>query len=575
MSAKRKDKHHEPTFASASRDIYVDILASFLQRSDSGLELPFSRLLGILRARDWATLLRVADTLNLQQYDNPTSHFVGRQLSALIRKYPFTSTEVPELNPEAKAWEKFLESEARCNRYNRYFRVQRKFRQRYSSEKQLMRSYLLRVLGDEPNLLEIYDKCDFGPGSNIGVGGIGTSVARKLMSPTWSVTPLAAKYLRGAMWNNFHIREFLLTEEKDSSTYCIDKNIFEQKLDSKLKYVGYNKVTFVPKTATVHRTIAVEPLGNSFLQKGVDEWMRGRLKRVARIDLSDQTVNQRLAHAGSLEGHDPYVTIDLSSASDSISIELVRELVPSRWFSFLNDLRSPSYLLNGKVEVPYHKFCSMGNGFCFPLETAIFAAVCHTAYKITGYSDDFSVYGDDIIVRQSHALLVIELLQALGFRVNSDKTFIHGPFRESCGADYFRGVAVKPITLDERLDNVRSVIKIHNQFRRHPRMSDLADTLKLYERIPKGKRYMRYLEGQIDTAFEVDLDVFMSSPYARWNRDLQTWSWKEFLIKSRSDNIYKSGPSALLVMAALRGSTSSQPYTFRRLTDTRIRRTVA
>jgi hypothetical protein len=303
--------------------------------------------------------------------------------------------------------------------------------------------------------------------------------------------------------------------------------------------------------------------------------MRRRLKAVSRIDLSDQTVNQRLAYAGSLGGYDPYVTIDLASASDSISIELVKELLPSDWFSFLNELRSPSYISPQGEEIRYEKFCSMGNGFCFPLETAIFTAVCHAAYKVVGLSDDFSVYGDDIIVRQSCALFVIELLKSLGFKVNPEKTFIHGPFKESCGADYFGGVAVKPITLDERLDNIQSVIKLHNQFRRHPWMTDLADHLKLYELVKPGKRFLRPREGQIDTAFEVDRDIFMSSRYAKWDRNLQTWKWKEFLTKSRTDHIYKRGPTALLVMAALRGSSSAQPYTFRRLTDTRTRYTTS
>jgi hypothetical protein len=34
----------------------------------------------------------------------------------------------------------------------------------------------------------------------------------------------------------------------------------------------------------------------------------------------------------------------------------------------------------------------------------------------------------------------------LGLKLNLDKTFVHYPFRESCGADYYRGVDVRPFT---------------------------------------------------------------------------------------------------------------------------------
>lgn len=551
----------------SSADTLSGICTAFVQRNE--LPVPgYNSWLGKLRARDWTWILDAADSLSSTVYQTATHHFVANQLASFVRKYPFTSSEIPGLNPDAVALRKFRDSERKCGRYNSYFRVQRRSKTRYSSYKEEMRVYMEKLFGPL-DLRTIYDKCDFGPGASIGVHGIGTNAARKLSHSFWSVTPSAAKYFKGAMWRNFHIVEYLLRKE-DDSIFCIDKDIFDSEVEKRLKYVGYNKIVFVPKTARCSRTIAVEPLGNSFVQKGVDVYLRERLKYVSGVDLTSQKTNQTLAYCGSLGGYDPYVTIDLSSASDSISIELVRDLLPFEWFTFLNELRSPSYLLDG-TEHPYNKFCSMGNGFCFPLETAIFTAVCHTACKVTGNDDDFSVYGDDIIVRQSCALFVLELLKALGFAINPDKTFLFGPFRESCGEDYFGGVAVRPIIIDERLDTLESIIKIHNQLHRRDNLRDVADHLKLYNLVPFKKRFMRPIRGQVDSAFEVAGDTFLSSAWAKWNRDTQSWSWKELLHVGKTDPISIGLPSPILMMAAVRGSSSESPYTYRRRTVTRSR----
>lgn len=562
-----KSKVSRQADIAGSRDIYHNVIAAFVQR----IEFPgFDReyWLGNLRAGNYDELLDAADSLSSTVYLTATHHFVANQLAALVRKFPFTREETPKSNPDAKALEKFISSEHKCKRQNSYLRVQRRVWTRYAPYKEAMRVYVERLFG-KLDYLKIYDKCDFGPGASIGVHGIGTNLARKLTSVAWSVSPSAAKYFKAAMWRNFHIVEYVLHKE-DDSPFCIDKEIFDTKVQERLAYVGYNKLSFVPKTARCSRTIAIEPLGNSFVQKGVDNYLRDRLLFVSGIDLTDQKRNQTLAYAGSLGGRDPYVTIDLSSASDSICVELCRDLLPSEWYLFLNEIRSPSYIMDGK-EYPYHKFCSMGNGFCFPLETAIFVAACHAVCKLTGSDDDFSVYGDDIIIRQSKALLLLELLKALGFEANPEKTFIYGPFRESCGEDYFGGKAVRPIILDERLDSIESLIKVHNQLSRNENLLDLAEHLKLYNFVPFRKRYMRYLPGQSDTAFEVPKDVFMSSAWARWNRDTQTWSWKELLHVGARDPISRGIATPLLMMAALRGSSPKAPFTYRRKTVTRVR----
>lgn len=208
------------------------------------------------------------------------------------------------------------------------------------------------------------------------------------------------------------------------------------------RLVDYNRVTVVPKNWKTHRTIACEPTANVAFQLAFDRYAKLRLRRRG-IDLSDQEVNQRLARAGSIDGS--YATIDLSAASDTIAREVVRFLFPQEWFTFLSVVRTPKYKsteFSGGEEVPYQKFSSMGNGSTFTIETLIFAAVCHAVG-----SRDFNVYGDDIVVDTEHADLVTHLLGVLGFSVNLEKSFFAGPFRESCGKDYYLGNNICPFYL--------------------------------------------------------------------------------------------------------------------------------
>jgi len=116
----------------------------------------------------------------------------------------------------------------------------------------------------------------------------------------------------------------------------------------------------------------------------------------------------------------------------------------------------------------YHleKFSSMGNGFTFELETLIFSAAVSAVYEMKGlvctFGVDASVYGDDIIVRTEAAADVIAALKYIGFTTNSDKTFLNGYFRESCGGDYFNGVPVRGYYMKESPNEPHQIIALCN-----------------------------------------------------------------------------------------------------------------
>jgi len=480
------------------------------------------KLLTLLRARDFHGLLEWAERPSPQMYDSPDSYFRDVQIAALIKKYPFTSKEVPGLDPEATALKKFVDSEEACMETNLKISARNKTWDPNAEFWRLGRDYISRVIGFAPDLSKIYSLCDVTGGASMGIHGDKTNVARKIFAPRWTVTPDALQYVIPALWENSQIRDCILP----GAMKCYDPLDFVSRIRERCTFVDHNKISFVPKTAKTHRSIAVEPFLNGFIQKGTDQYMRACLKRHG-IDLSDQTRNQELALEGTKGGTNPYVTIDLAAASDSLSIEVVRDMVPPEWYEYLNDIRAPRYIVQGEDNSEeYSKFCSMGNGFCFPLQTLVFASVCHAAMHQCGHGDDFSVYGDDIIIRQDAALLAIEMLLELGFRTNVDKTFITGPFRESCGADWYAGQDVRPVHLKKRLTDVRELFAFHNSCERSPRVSDFFTEVRPVVRSFGGGKFLRPGKEPGDSCYSVPLDVAMSSPYVRWDRTQSQWTWK-------------------------------------------------
>jgi len=310
---------------------------------------------------------------------------------------------------------------------------------------------------------------------------------------------------------------------------------------SQLSDVGYpnfqigNKVVTVPKDATTNRVIAIEPGINLWFQKAIGDMIGRRLSRFG-IDLRRQSVNQNLARVGSLDSS--LATIDLSSASDSISKKVVEELMPPRWHALLDSARSRFGLLDG-AQFEWNKFSSMGNGFTFQLESLIFYAaadscreylqlpshspvskevvngITHVCRTSDRHADQVvSVYGDDIIIPSKCLALFSALIEFYGFTINMKKTHFSSPFRESCGAHFYAGIDVKPIYFKNRLSDVLSVYRMANAIRRlaHRRAGMLGCDLAfrkvfglLMNSVPKSLR-LRIPETLGDGGFIANLD---------------------------------------------------------------------
>jgi hypothetical protein len=137
----------------------------------------------------------------------------------------------------------------------------------------------------------------------------------------------------------------------------------------------------------------------------------------------------------------------MSSASDTISYNVILELLSPDWFELLDAARSQYFTYEGR-RYPLEKISSMGNAFTFELESLIFLALARATCEVLRIrADKVNVYGDDVIIPVAAYDLFSEILNCLGFEVNQAKSFKQGPFRESCGKDWFLGSEVRPLFL--------------------------------------------------------------------------------------------------------------------------------
>lgn len=220
-----------------------------------------------------------------------------------------------------------------------------------------------------------------------------------------------------------------------------------------------NRLSFAPKYAYISRTTFSEPVLNMFCQLGVGAILEDQLKDFFGIDLAKQPeINRFLARISSLR--DDMVTIDLKSASDSMANLMIHWALPQSFTLWLDLLRSPVSHVKGYGDINLNMVSTMGNGFTFPLQTALFSCVVAAAFDIDSMDrvdnprtknvfeqrePNWGVFGDDIVVPKRVASKVLRLLAILGFTVNSDKSFFEGHFRESCGFDAWKGVNVRGI----------------------------------------------------------------------------------------------------------------------------------
>nr|UJQ84907.1 MAG: hypothetical protein 3 [Leviviridae sp.] len=238
------------------------------------------------------------------------------------------------------------------------------------------------------------------------------------------------------------------------------------------------QLTGVPKTDKTPRLIAIEPAAMQYMQQAVFHQVVYRLEDFAEqrppsggelldfgswfVGFADQETNRVLARKGSLDGS--LATLDLSEASDRVlnsHVELLFERNPALSRA-IQATRSSSADVPGHGKISLAKFASMGSALCFPVEAMVFTTIVIAAIAdaestpvnrrlINRLRGKVRVYGDDIVVPVEYVQSVISWLEAFGLKVNRNKSFWNGKFRESCGGDFYAGEWVTPVRLRNEL----------------------------------------------------------------------------------------------------------------------------
>lgn len=419
-----------------------------------------ARLASCVKAGEWDTI--ASCKVDPRDYTDAQEYFLDASAASLLRKYSDLPTSFDRAGVALENWRL---GEVDCFKTNErlipYLEgwTHPDFRPELGAFFEAVREKISNVLGRAP----LYEELDpkHGPGATFSDKSVVSTVADK-MNNSASITNTALWFLPdwlGTAWGR----------EASKRGVCP-------------VWVRGNRFTTAPKDATKDRPIAAEPSVNVFYQLGLGLAVRRRLKTKVGIDLtSGQAWHREIAALSSQYGK--ACTLDLKNASDTLAYNLVKLLLPPKWFSLFSELRSPFTRMDhdeiarvsgrppvgtGDHWVKLEKFSSMGNGFTFELETLVFWAITDTVVDMcsSGPHEKTLAYGDDIICDSRYASAVTSALRFCGFTLNLEKSFVEGPFRESCGGDFWNGRPVRPMFLKEPLDEPQQVIAAANSVRR-------------------------------------------------------------------------------------------------------------
>lgn len=370
-----------------------------------------------------------------------------------------------------------------------------------------------------------------GPGSSIGAQSF-SHYGKMYSGPLTATDPQIVSLYRAdiALWPEESNAEIVRQETYGSPTI-----------------VEGSRSSFVPKSVKTSRMISVEPTLNMFYQLGFGRILEKRLKRFFGIDLSVQpSINRYMAYLGSVIDSsfgDGFATIDLSSASDTLSLALGAQVIPEEVFSLILGLRShrTTFRLGQRlIDDKLNMISTMGNGFTFPLQTVIFACAASAVISLDdslrshprGYSLNYpglmSVFGDDIVVQPRLYHRMLSLLKTMGCKPNEEKSFGSGSFRESCGHDYYHGYNVRPVFL-RKLETEEDLLVLANLLISWgARLEiDISDTVRLILTHVSNINFVPMSEAE-DAGLKVPYEIartFMRSGQVSVNKPTQSWGY--------------------------------------------------
>jgi hypothetical protein len=223
-----------------------------------------------------------------------------------------------------------------------------------------------------------------------------------------------------------------------------------------------SKIVSVPKDYKGPRIIAPEAQDRQEKMKGIAKAIEAALVKNGygeAIPLHDQSQNQLMALFGAATGL--IATVDSSHASDSNMKDLVYQIFPTEIVNLFIKVMPTHVRVRDKI-YPMHMFGTMGSALTFIVEAIVFYAIARlaTEYTVRGTKlkkkqiafllSCVKAYGDDITLPSIAFEACLDLLRICGFEPNAEKSYGHGPYRESCGEEYLR-------TTDGEVLNISSI----------------------------------------------------------------------------------------------------------------------
>lgn len=329
-----------------------------------------------------------------------------------------------------------------------------------------------------------------------------------------------------------------------------------------------SRLIAVPKTQKAPRLIAAEPTCHQWIQQGIKQWLGARwhvspLRHC--VDFNDQSLSRAGALEASMQGD--RATVDLSAASDRLSCWTVERAFRSNPGLLLACHSSRTRWVANTIfrNLPSHavirKFACMGSALTFPVQSIVFscAAIASvlierrrnvTAKNVNWAAKQVRVYGDDIILPVDSLAVLMEILTDLQLKVNPDKTFGTGKFRESCGVDAYAGADVTPAYFLESYveanpTTVATCVETSNNFF----MKGLWATAKWIEQLlpQKIRKHLPVVAaGSGFFGLASFCGYYLNHLKRRWNSDYQREEVKVVEVYSRSQRLKSKGIWCLL-----------------------------
>lgn len=331
-----------------------------------------------------------------------------------------------------------------------------------------------------------------------------------------------------------------------------------------------SRLICVPKSAKAPRLIAAEPVQHQWCQQLIWSWLRDQVSggicrhflNFRRQDLSADMVLE--ASRSRL-----LATVDLSDASDRLtcwtvervlrgSPTLLRALHAARTRWIRDDISNSSGLF-----IKLNKFASQGTATTFPVQSIVFLIIALASAIGDGEVNEKAVmalrgkvrvYGDDIIIPTYGYARLTHIMDLLQLKVNMNKCYVHGHFRESCGTDGYAGHDVTPtspkVLVADGPASCQAVIDTtNNLFYKGLWHASRALELTLPPRLRRGLRIV----GPDDAGF-LGLTSFCGGNErhldSRWNQRLHRFEVRIWRISPKEEQRDRGGYASILDFAS-------------------------